>query len=282
MQTWTVVRFFHILGIVFFVGGQLMLVSVVAPVVRRHGDDRAMALVGRRFGLGSVVALGVAVATGVAMASHFSLWDSQILRAKLMVLALVGVLAALHVVSPQSRAVSYAVVAASLLVVWFGVKLTFRLSSRCSPRHRSTSTRRMFFGRSRSTGRSASRRRSGRRVTATRSTSSSYWTGAYLCPQLDLADQARDPSRSGDDADEAFTRLVAAERTTGWTACAWPGSPTSTTTRSSWSSAGARPTRTAARAARSAAPPVAPGRSPRARRRRSPRSRTRSAGRPAA
>ena len=125
MQTWTVVRFFHILGIVFFVGGQLMLVSVVAPVVRRHGDDRAMALVGRRFGLGSVVALGVAVATGVAMASHFSLWDSQILRAKLMVLALVGVLAALHVVSPQSRAVSYAVVAASLLVVWFGVKLTF-------------------------------------------------------------------------------------------------------------------------------------------------------------
>jgi uncharacterized membrane protein len=125
MQTWTVVRFLHILAIVFFVGGQLLLVTAVVPAVRRRDDDDTMRIIARRFGIGSVVALALAVVTGVAMASHFSLWDSQILRAKLMVLALVGVLAALHVISPTSRALSYGVVASSLLVLWFGVKLTY-------------------------------------------------------------------------------------------------------------------------------------------------------------
>ena len=125
MQTWTVVRFLHLLAIVFFVGGQLMLVAAVAPAFRRRGDDDTMRIVARRFGVGSVVALVIAVATGIAMASHFSLWDSQILRAKLMVLVLVGVLTALHIASPRTRAVSYGLVASSLLVLWFGVKLTY-------------------------------------------------------------------------------------------------------------------------------------------------------------
>jgi putative copper export protein len=125
MQTWTVVRFLHLVGIAFFVGGQLMLAAAVAPAVRKRGDDDTMRLVARRFGIGSVVALALAVATGVAMASHFSLWDDQILQAKLMVLVFVGVLTALHVVSPKSRALSYGVVASSLLVLWLGVKLTY-------------------------------------------------------------------------------------------------------------------------------------------------------------
>ena len=125
MQTWTVVRFLHIVAIVFFVGGQLMLVAAVAPAVRRLGDEQTMRLIARRFGVGSAVALATAVATGVALASHFSLWDSEILQAKLMVLVLVGVLAALHMVSPRSRALSYSVVASSLLVLWLGVKLTY-------------------------------------------------------------------------------------------------------------------------------------------------------------
>ena len=84
-----------------------------------------MRLIARRFGVGSAVALATAVATGVALASHFSLWDSEVLQAKLMVLVLVGVLAALHMVSPRSRALSYSVVASSLLVLWLGVKLTY-------------------------------------------------------------------------------------------------------------------------------------------------------------
>jgi hypothetical protein len=77
----------------------LLLAVGVAPVLRKYGDDRTMRLIARRFGLGSVVALALAVGTGIAMASHFSLWDSNILQLKLMVLVLVG--------------------------VWFGVKLTF-------------------------------------------------------------------------------------------------------------------------------------------------------------
>jgi uncharacterized membrane protein len=125
MQAWTVVRFLHILAIAFFVGGQLMLAVAVAPAVRRTGDAATMRLIARRFGIGSLAALALAVATGVALAGHFSLWSSNILQLKLMVLVLVGVLAGLHIVSPGSRAVAYAIVASSLLVLWLGVKLTY-------------------------------------------------------------------------------------------------------------------------------------------------------------
>lgn len=125
MQTWTLVRYGHIVAITFFVGGQLLLVAAVAPALRRSGDEDTMRVIARRFGVGSVAALLLAIATGVALASHFSLWDSNILQVKLMVLVLVGVLTALHIASPKSRAVSYGVVAASLLVLWFGVKLTY-------------------------------------------------------------------------------------------------------------------------------------------------------------
>ncbi len=59
------------------------------------------------------------------MTSHFSLWYSDILRFKLVVLVHVAVLLALHVLTPTSRAVSHSVAAASLLVVWLGVKLTY-------------------------------------------------------------------------------------------------------------------------------------------------------------
>jgi uncharacterized membrane protein len=125
MQTWTLVRYGHIVAITFFVGGQLLLVAAVAPALRRAGDEVTMRVIARRFGVGSVLALGLAIATGVALASHYQLWDSEILQLKLMVLVLVGVLTGLHVVNPRGRVISYSVVAASLLVVWFGVKLTY-------------------------------------------------------------------------------------------------------------------------------------------------------------
>jgi uncharacterized membrane protein len=125
MQTWTVVRFLHIVGIAFFVGGQLMIIAAIGPAIRKRGDEETMRVIARRFGIGSIVALAVVVATGVAMASHFSLWHSDVLRVKLMLLVLVAVLLALHVLSPASRAVSYGVAAVSLLVLWLGVKLTY-------------------------------------------------------------------------------------------------------------------------------------------------------------
>ena len=81
IETWTLVRFLHIVAIVFFVGGQLLLVAAVG--------------------------------------------QSQVLRAKLLVLVLVGVLTGLHIAIPRSRAVSYAVAVASLAVLWLGMKLTY-------------------------------------------------------------------------------------------------------------------------------------------------------------
>jgi uncharacterized membrane protein len=110
---------------VFFVGGQLMLVAAVAPAVRRHGTEETMRVVARRFGIGSVIALGVLIATGAAMASHYVLWSSSILQAKIMLLVLVGVLLGLHVSSPRSRFLSLATLAVSLFIVWLGLKLTY-------------------------------------------------------------------------------------------------------------------------------------------------------------
>jgi len=123
VQTWTVIRFLHVAAVVFFVGGQLLLVTAVAPAVRRHGTDAAMRSIARRFGAGSGIALLVLVATGAAMASHLARWHSSILHEKLAVIALVGVLAAVHVATPKSRLLAHAVLVASLLVVWLGVKL---------------------------------------------------------------------------------------------------------------------------------------------------------------
>jgi hypothetical protein len=42
-----------------------------------------------------------------------------------MVLVIVGVLTALHITSSKTRAISIALVASSLLIVWLGVKLTY-------------------------------------------------------------------------------------------------------------------------------------------------------------
>lgn len=122
MDAWTLIRYLHIVALAFFVGGQLLLVAAV-PVVRRHGGDVALRGVARRFGIGSAVAIVVLVVTGAAMASHLSLWHDDVLRLKLMLVVLIGVLIGLHVVAPTSRALSLGVLLASLLVVWLGVEL---------------------------------------------------------------------------------------------------------------------------------------------------------------
>jgi putative copper export protein len=122
---WELIRFLHLAGIAFFVGGQLMLVAVVTPAVRAHGSEAAMRSVARRFGIGSAVALVVIVLTGAAMATHYHLWDDPTLHVKLGVLLLVFVLLGLHVATPYARPLSIAVLAASLVVFWLGVKLTY-------------------------------------------------------------------------------------------------------------------------------------------------------------
>jgi len=66
----------------------------------------------------------VLILTGAAMAGHLSRWSDPTLQAKLALLVLIGVLLALHVVTPYTRAVSLSVLAASLLIVWLGIRLT--------------------------------------------------------------------------------------------------------------------------------------------------------------
>jgi putative copper export protein len=122
VELWDVVRYLHLLGIAFFVGGQLMLVAVVTPALR--GQERSlMRAAAMRFGIGSAVALAVIVATGAALASHFNRWSDPALHAKLGLLAAVFVLTALHTRTPYTRALSLATLVLSLAIVWFGVAL---------------------------------------------------------------------------------------------------------------------------------------------------------------
>jgi uncharacterized membrane protein len=125
VQTWTFVRFLHLAGITFFVGGQLLLVVAVAPALRAAADDGPMRAVARRFGIGSAIALAVIIASGAAMASHFHLWGDSVLHAKLLVLALIFALTGLHALTPYTRPLSYAVVVLSFVMVWLGLKLTY-------------------------------------------------------------------------------------------------------------------------------------------------------------
>ena len=101
----------------------MMLVVAIVPVLS-HRDEAVMRAVARRFGVASAVAIAVLLATGIALASHFSRWQDETLHAKLAVLVLVGVLTGLHIATPDSRAVSLALVASSLTVVWLGVALS--------------------------------------------------------------------------------------------------------------------------------------------------------------
>ena len=119
----TVVRFLHVLALAFFVGGQLMLVAAVVPALRSQSDPAAMRAVARRFGYGSIVALAVLVATGASLADRYGRWDDSVLQIKLMFVVLIGVLTALHMAAPSSRAVAIAVLAATLVTLWLGVTL---------------------------------------------------------------------------------------------------------------------------------------------------------------
>ena len=125
MDSWTLIRFLHVLALAFFVGGQLMLVVAIVPAVRRlDARDDIMRAVAKRFGVGSLVALGILLATGAAMASHYSRWSDNALQAKLMLFVLIGVLTALHVITPYARAISIGVFLTSVAVLWLGVVLT--------------------------------------------------------------------------------------------------------------------------------------------------------------
>jgi putative copper export protein len=119
---WDLIRFLHLLAIALFVGGQLMLIIVVTPALRGQ-DPALMRAAARRFGIASAVALVVIVATGAAMASHYHRWGDATLHWKIGLLVFVFVLTGLHTKIPYARAVSYLVLATSLVIFWLGVAL---------------------------------------------------------------------------------------------------------------------------------------------------------------
>jgi uncharacterized membrane protein len=122
---WQAVLYLHLLAMAFFVGGQLVFGLAVVPVLRADPDPERtrMRAVARRFGYGSLVALGVLLLSGWAMASHYDLWDSSTLQWKLALVALVIALTLVHLRKPKLHALQGAILLASLVIVWLGLKL---------------------------------------------------------------------------------------------------------------------------------------------------------------
>jgi len=124
--SWDTVRLFlHVLAAAIWVGGQLVLAALV-PVLRRFGAD-ALGAAARRFNQVAWTAFGVLIITGiwniVAVRSQIS--DSASYRTtlivKLVVVAISGITAALHIRSrtARSRAIFGALTGLSALAALF-------------------------------------------------------------------------------------------------------------------------------------------------------------------
>jgi putative copper export protein len=120
---WQAVLYLHLTAVAFFFGGQLVLGAVIVPVERRDPDRERLRAMARRFGYGSLIALGVLVITGVALASHYELWSSGTLLAKLALVALVIALTAAHLRWPRAHFLQAAILLATAVIVWLGLDL---------------------------------------------------------------------------------------------------------------------------------------------------------------
>ena len=123
MTGWDLVRWLHLLGMAFFVGGQLILAAVVVPAFRGAGERDRLRAIARGFGWGSLAALVVLAATGAAMASHFGDWGRGALHVKLVLVAVAVLLVLAHMRRPSLHWVEGLVFVVSLAVVWLGVAL---------------------------------------------------------------------------------------------------------------------------------------------------------------
>jgi uncharacterized membrane protein len=118
---WNGVLWLHLLGMAFFVGGQLMLGAVVVPALRGLEDRAPLRAAARRFGIGTVIAFAVLIATGAALAGHEHKWSDSTLHVKMALVALVGVLIAAHMRRPESHVLDGLVFVTSLAIVWLGI-----------------------------------------------------------------------------------------------------------------------------------------------------------------
>jgi len=122
MTFWNAVLVVHLAAMAFFLGGQLMLATVVVPVLR-GGDPTPLRAAARRFGYGSLVALGVLVLTGSAMASHMHVWKDSTLQVKLGLIVLVSVLVWAHMRKPTWHVLDAAILIGTLAIVWCGIAI---------------------------------------------------------------------------------------------------------------------------------------------------------------
>jgi putative copper export protein len=106
--SWDTVRLFlHVLAAAIWVGGQLVLAALV-PVLRRFGSE-ALTAAARRFNQVAWTAFGVLILTGIwniaavsPQVSHSAGYRTTLI-VKLVVVALSGVTAALHIRSRTAR-----------------------------------------------------------------------------------------------------------------------------------------------------------------------------------
>jgi uncharacterized membrane protein len=121
MTLWNFVLWLHLLGMAFFVGGQLMLAAIVVPVLRGAGDRGPLRAAARRFGYGTLGAFVVLIGSGSAMATHYHRWSDSTLDVKLGLVALVLVVIAVHMRKPQWHVLDALIFAVSLAIVWLGI-----------------------------------------------------------------------------------------------------------------------------------------------------------------
>lgn len=124
--------FLHVLGATVWVGGQIALAGVV-PVVRRNGGVEATRAVARRFQMVAWPAFALLIATGVwnlfaVKASDQSNDYLTTLFVKLVLVAVSGVCAALHIIVTRHRpalggALAGVALLAALGATFFGVQL---------------------------------------------------------------------------------------------------------------------------------------------------------------
>ena len=121
MTFWNGVLWLHLVSMAFFVGGQLMLATVVVPVLRRLDDRAPLRAAARRFGIGTVIAFTVLIVSGAAMASHEHRWSDSTLQVKLGLVAVVAVLIGAHLRRPEWHVLDAAIFLVSLAIVWLGI-----------------------------------------------------------------------------------------------------------------------------------------------------------------
>ena len=121
MTCWNGVLWLHLLGMAFFVGGQLMLGAVVVPVLRGVDDGAPLRAAARRFGVGTLIAFAVLIATGVALASREHKWSDSTLDVKIGLVAVLVVLIGAHMRWPDRHAFDGLTFLVSVAVVWLGI-----------------------------------------------------------------------------------------------------------------------------------------------------------------